>query len=129
MALLESMSFLHPAARNLQFRGGLRQRAANDGRSHQRGAGLHEGGFCHKVVSDVLPWCSAASAPAAASMQVQHIFQWVKDRAGFEASFRVIFYPAEYNKRMLGVFPIGDPIPYVPEEEVRVSLNLAYSNS
>jgi hypothetical protein len=43
----------------------------------------------------------------------------VKDRAGCEASFRVIFYPAEYNKRMLGVFPIGDPIPYVPETEVR----------
>ena len=61
--------------------------------------------------------------------QVKHIFQWVKDRAGFEASFRVIFYPAEYNKRMLGVFPIGDPIPYVPEEEVRMSLNSAYPNS
>ena len=47
------------------------------------------------------------------------MFKWVKDRAGFEASFRVIFYPAEYNKRMLGIFPIGDPIPYVPQTEVR----------
>jgi len=50
--------------------------------------------------------------------QVAHMFQWVKARAGFEASFRVIFYPAEYNKRMLGIFPIGDPIPYVLEAEV-----------
>lgn len=52
-------------------------------------------------------------------LQVKHVFKWCKDRAGFEPSFRVIFYPAEYNKRMLGIFPIGDPIPYVPEEEVQ----------
>ena len=55
MALLESMSFLYPAARNLQFRGGPRQRAANDGRFHQRGTGLRGGDVCHKVASGVLP--------------------------------------------------------------------------
>ena len=48
------------------------------------------------------------------------MFKWVKDRTGTEASFRVVFYPAEYNKRMLGIFPIGDPIPYIPEQEVRL---------
>lgn len=93
------------------------------------GAGLREGDVCHKEGSGILPWCCIASDSAIACAQVKHIFQWVKDRAGFEASFRVIFYPAEYNKRMLGVFPIGDPIPYVPEEEVRTSSNAAYSNS
>lgn len=56
------------------------------------------------------------------AVQVKHMFKWVKDRAGFEASFRVIFYPAEYNKRMLGIFPIGDPISYVPEAEVKISV-------
>jgi len=54
--------------------------------------------------------------------QVKHMYQWVKDRAGFEPSFRVIFYAAEYNRRMLGIFPWGDPIAYVPEAERDVAV-------
>jgi digalactosyldiacylglycerol synthase len=82
-------------------------------------------------VSLMVPWIAEADQKvlfkdnvhfSTPQEQVKHIFQWVKDRAGFEASFRVIFYPAEYNKRMLGVFPIGDPILYVPEEERDVAV-------
>ena len=30
-----------------------------------------------------------------------------------------MFYPAEYFRRMLGIFPIGDPTQYIPDGEVR----------
>ena len=43
----------------------------------------------------------------------------MKARTGFEPSFRVVFYPAEYFRRMLGIFPIGDPTQYIPDGEVR----------
>lgn len=51
--------------------------------------------------------------------QVVHIYAWVRARTGFEPSFRVVFYPAEYFRRMLGIFPIGDPTKYIPDDEVR----------
>lgn len=54
--------------------------------------------------------------------QVEAMFQWVRDRGGFEPSFRVIFYAAEYNRRMLGIFPWGDPIAYIPEAERDVAI-------
>ena len=47
-----------------------------------------------------------------------HIYEWVRARTGFEPSFRVVFYPAEYFRRMLGIFPIGDPTKYIPDAEV-----------
>ena len=50
--------------------------------------------------------------------QAAHIYAWVKARTGFEPSFRVVFYPAEYFRRMLGIFPIGDPTQYIPDSEV-----------
>jgi digalactosyldiacylglycerol synthase len=46
----------------------------------------------------------------------------VKARTGFEPSFRVVFYPAEYFRRMLGIFPIGDPTQYIPDDEARCVL-------
>lgn len=100
------------------------QSAANDGHYHLIAAAVIQDYMRGMSVTNwsampcLLMLCHLSLSCCCA--QVKHIFQWVKDRAGFEASFRVIFYPAEYNKRMLGVFPIGDPIPYVPEEEVRM---------
>lgn len=52
-------------------------------------------------------------------VQAIHIYAWVKARTGFEPSFRVVFYPAEYFRRMLGIFPIGDPTQYIPDDEAR----------
>lgn len=62
-------------------------------------------------------------------IQVVAMFQWVKDRAGFEPSFRVICYAAEYNRRMLGIFPWGDPISYIPLAEVRTETAAASPSS
>ena len=33
---------------------------------------------------------------------------WVKGRAGVAPQFRVLFYPARYDRTLLGVFPVGD---------------------
>lgn len=55
-----------------------------------------------------------------ALLQAKHIYAWVKSRTGFEPSFRLVFYPAEYFQRMLGIFPIGDPTKYIADDEVRL---------
>ena len=61
---------------------------------------------------------SSLEVSLGASHQAAHIYAWVKARTGFEPSFRVVFYPAEYFRRMLGIFPIGDPTQYIPDDEV-----------
>ena len=80
--------------------------------SHALGEATHNAAAILSVAADLMPrtWLPSQAA---------HIYAWVKARTGFEPSFRVVFYPAEYFRRMLGIFPIGDPTQYIPDDEAR----------
>ena len=50
--------------------------------------------------------------------QTECIRDWVFKRTGFEAQFKIRYYPGRYDTRLLGIFPVGDLTVYIPVEEV-----------
>ena len=46
------------------------------------------------------------------------IKEWIRKRTGFEAQFKIRYYPGRYDTRLLGIFPVGDLTVYIPVEEV-----------
>lgn len=52
--------------------------------------------------------------------QTECIKDWVRKRTGFEAQFKIQYYPGRYDTSLLGIFPIGDLTVYIPAEEVRL---------
>ena len=50
--------------------------------------------------------------------QTEFIKDWIRKRTGFEAQFKIRYYPGRYDTSLLGIFPIGDPTVYIPVEEV-----------
>ena len=51
--------------------------------------------------------------------QEECIRDWVEKRVGFRPSFQVIFYMGRYDRRLLGIFPVGDITSYIPSDEVQ----------
>lgn len=54
--------------------------------------------------------------------QTECIKDWVRKRTGFEAQFKIQYYPGRYDTSLLGIFPIGDLTVYIPIEEVRLRM-------
>ena len=50
--------------------------------------------------------------------QTECIQEWICKRTGFEAQFKIQYYPGRYDTRLLGIFPVGDLTVYIPVEEV-----------
>ena len=50
--------------------------------------------------------------------QTECIQDWIRKRTGFEAQFKIRYYPGRYDTRLLGIFPVGDLTVYIPVEEV-----------
>ena len=50
--------------------------------------------------------------------QTECIQEWIRKRTGFEAQFKIRYYPGRYDTRLLGIFPVGDLSVYIPSEEV-----------
>ena len=50
--------------------------------------------------------------------QTECIKDWIRKRTGFEAQFKIRYYPGRYDTSLLGIFPIGDLTVYIPVEEV-----------
>lgn len=53
------------------------------------------------------------------SEQEECIRDWVHRRVGFRPTFGVIFYMGRYDRRLLGIFPVGDVTSYVPAHQAR----------
>ena len=53
------------------------------------------------------------------SEQEECIRDWVHHRVGFRPTFGVIFYMGRYDRRLLGIFPVGDVTSYVPPHQAR----------
>ena len=49
---------------------------------------------------------------------MQYLRDWVRDRTGFEAGFKVAWYPGIYVSRFGCILPVGDTTRYIPEGEV-----------
>ena len=54
--------------------------------------------------------------------QTECIKDWIRKRTGFEANFKIQYYPGRYDTSLLGIFPIGDLTVYIPVEEVRLHM-------
>jgi len=54
--------------------------------------------------------------------QTECIKDWVRKRTGFEAQFKIQYYPGRYDTSLLGIFPIGDLTVYIPVEEVSLRM-------
>ena len=60
--------------------------------------------------------------------QTECIKEWIRKRTGFNAQFKIRYYPGRYDTRLLGIFPVGDLTVYIPVEEVSCqSCNTALS--
>lgn len=54
--------------------------------------------------------------------QTECIKDWIRKRTGFEANFKIQYYPGRYDTSLLGIFPIGDLTVYIPVEEADVAI-------
>ncbi|KAL3142245.1 hypothetical protein ABBQ38_002589 [Trebouxia sp. C0009 RCD-2024] len=54
--------------------------------------------------------------------QTECIKEWLRKRTGFEAQFKIRYYPGRYDTRLLGIFPVGDLTVYIPAEEADVAI-------
>lgn len=52
--------------------------------------------------------------------QEECIRDWVHRRVGFRPTFGVIFYMGRYDRRLLGIFPVGDVTSYIPAHQARL---------
>jgi len=59
---------------------------------------------------------SAGRGDARGGAQVR---AWVRERAGFDAAFRLTWYPGRYDAAFRSIFAVGDVTQYVPDCEVR----------
>lgn len=50
--------------------------------------------------------------------QEAYVRDWVSRRTGFDADFKVTFYPGRYAPEKCSILPVGDPTQYIPEHEV-----------
>lgn len=82
-------------------------------------------------VTLVVPWLAPAHQklvfPDGLSFQLpedqEHCIRaWVQKRAGFWPSFKVAFYAARYDQRLLGIFPVGDLTKYIPDAEADIAV-------
>ena len=60
--------------------------------------------------------------------QTECIQDWIRKRTGFEAQFKIRYYPGRYDTRLLGIFPVGDLTVYIPVEEVSHVKRRAHAN-
>ena len=63
------------------------------------------------------------------SEQEECIRQWVHHRVGFRPTFKVVFYMGRYDRRLLGIFPVGDVTSYVPAHQARLLPGILWYSS
>jgi digalactosyldiacylglycerol synthase len=54
--------------------------------------------------------------------QEAYVRAWVRRRTGFDADFKVTFYPGRYAPEKCSILPVGDPTAYVPDAEADVAI-------
>lgn len=54
--------------------------------------------------------------------QTECIKAWVRKRTGFEAQFKIRYYPGRFDTTLLGIFAVGDMTVYIPVEEADVAI-------
>lgn len=84
-----------------------------------------------RTVTLMIPWLAQADQarvfPNALTFdspdqQEEYVRAWVRRRTGFDADFKVTFYPGRYAPEKCSILPVGDPTAYVPDAEADVAI-------
>eukprot|EP00899_Mesostigma_viride_P016703 jgi/Mesvir1/25033/Mv16972-RA.1 len=54
--------------------------------------------------------------------QEAYVRAWLKQRLGFEAKFKLQFYPGRYDKARGSIFPVGDITEFIPDSSADVAI-------
>ncbi|XP_078172497.1 digalactosyldiacylglycerol synthase 1, chloroplastic-like isoform X2 [Carex rostrata] len=54
--------------------------------------------------------------------QQGYIRNWLQERLGFEADFKISFYPAKFSKERRSIIPAGDTSQFIPSKEADIAI-------
>uniref|UniRef100_M1CQJ3 Digalactosyldiacylglycerol synthase n=1 Tax=Solanum tuberosum TaxID=4113 RepID=M1CQJ3_SOLTU len=50
-----------------------------------------------------------------------YICNWLEERIGFKADFRISFYPGKFSKERRSIIPAGDTSQFIPSRDADVA--------
>ncbi|KAL9263993.1 Digalactosyldiacylglycerol synthase 1, chloroplastic-like protein [Drosera capensis] len=56
------------------------------------------------------------------SEQEAYIRSWLEERIGFEADFKISFYPGKFSKERRSIIPTGDTTRFIPSKEADIAI-------
>ncbi|KAK1376983.1 Digalactosyldiacylglycerol synthase [Heracleum sosnowskyi] len=56
------------------------------------------------------------------SEQENFVRQWLDERIGFKSTFRILFYPGKFSRKMRSIFGVGDITEIIPDEEAEIAV-------
>ncbi|XAR64760.1 Digalactosyldiacylglycerol synthase [Bertholletia excelsa] len=54
--------------------------------------------------------------------QEAYIRQWIEERVGFKADFRISFYPGKFSKERRSIIPAGDTTKFIPSKVADIAI-------
>ncbi|WOL11216.1 digalactosyldiacylglycerol synthase 1, chloroplastic [Canna indica] len=54
--------------------------------------------------------------------QEAYIKNWLEDRIGFKADFKISFYPGKFSKERRSIIPAGDTTQFIPSKEADIAI-------
>ncbi|XP_042437361.1 digalactosyldiacylglycerol synthase 1, chloroplastic-like [Zingiber officinale] len=54
--------------------------------------------------------------------QEAYIRNWLENRVGFKADFKISFYPGKFSKERRSIIPAGDTTQFIPSKEVDIAI-------
>ncbi|GJN02993.1 hypothetical protein PR202_ga20389 [Eleusine coracana subsp. coracana] len=54
--------------------------------------------------------------------QETYIRNWLQERLGFEANFKISFYPGKFSKERRSIIPAGDTSQFIPSKEADIAI-------
>ncbi|CAH8323303.1 unnamed protein product [Eruca vesicaria subsp. sativa] len=54
--------------------------------------------------------------------QESYIRNWLEERVGFKADFKISFYPGKFSKERRSIFPAGDTSQFIPSKDADIAI-------
>ncbi|XP_047315424.1 digalactosyldiacylglycerol synthase 1, chloroplastic-like [Impatiens glandulifera] len=74
--------------------------------------------LCHSDQQLVYPNITFSSPEE----QEVYIRKWVEERVGFEANFKISFYPGKFSKERRSIIPAGDTTQFIPYRDADIAI-------
>ncbi|CAI0391097.1 unnamed protein product [Linum tenue] len=94
-------------------------RAAYLAQSDKRNVTLLVPWLCKSDQEIVYPNSLTFSSP---EEQESYIRNWLEERIGFKADFRISFYPGKFSKERRSIIPAGDTSQFIPSKEADIAI-------